>query len=128
MMNSAFAAACLVAGTALADPTLIEAKAGHFSEDVANDIVITQVSGQQNFVLLPQYTSADPDPVCTACTEVFNVGGVWNVANVDLASVTFQCKLAGAVAYNHVYPCTSTVGGNDYGNCPAPSGAIGEVW
>ena len=76
--------------------------------------------------MLPQDTAGVPNPVCTACTEVFNVGGVWNIPNVDLKSVTFQCKLAGAVAYNQVYDCTGA--GNDYGDCPKPTGAIGEEW
>ena len=75
---------------------------------------------------MPQDTAAVPEPVCTACTEMFNIGGIWNIPNVDLKSVTFQCKLAGAVAYNAVYDCTGE--GNDSGACPKPTGAIGEEW
>lgn len=115
-------------------PTLIESKMDHFSasEEEANDkydVVITQISGQQNWIMLPQDTKADSDPVCTACTEKFYVGGIWNIANVDLDHVNFQCKLAGAVAYNADYPCDgSSSESNDYGNCPKPTGAIGEEW
>ena len=127
-MQKFAAAAFATLASAQVAPSLIESKAIHYADyEIENDdkyaVVITQVSGQQNFVLLPQDTSADPAEVCTACTEKFNIGGVWNVANIDLKTVTFQCKLAGAVAYNHVYDCTGA--GNDYGNCPPPSGAIG---
>ena len=77
-------------------------------------------------MLLPQDTAAVPNPICTACTEVFNIGGVWNVADVNLKTVTFQCKLAGVVAYKVDYDCTGA--GNDYGHCLKPNGAIGEEW
>ena len=75
-------AAFATLATAQVGPSMIESKAIHYAEEQENkdyNVVITQVSGQQNFILLPQDTAADPAPVCTACTEKFNIGGIWNI-------------------------------------------------
>ena len=34
----------------------------------------------------------------------------------------------GALVYSTDYPCTGNGDANDYGNCPAPSGEIGQLW
>ena len=129
MQKFACAAFATLASAQYSPPSLIESKAVHYAEEQENkdySVIINQMTGQDKFILLPQDTAAVPNPVCTACTEVFNIGGIWNVASIDLKTVTFQCKLAGAVAYNAVYDCTGA--GNDYGHCPKPNGTIGEEW
>ena len=88
-----------------------------------DNVVITQISGADTWTMLDTDTYASPNPVQTGGTENFIVGGIWNVANVDLAKVSFNCVLGGAPVYNQDYPCS--VGD---ANCPSPSGAIGEEW
>ena len=67
-------------------------------------------------------------------TQQFYVGGVWNIANAPLATVNFQCKLMGAVAYDVTYDCVApsepaqNPGLGDYGNCVKPVGYVGENW
>ena len=118
-----FALASLAAIASANMPHMYEAEATNGS-----DVVISQVSGFENFIMLENDTYADPNPVKTAITEKFNVGGIWNVPNVDLDNVVFECKLAGVVAYHQAYDCTSAGDSNDYGQCPKPSGEIGEEW
>ena len=92
------------------------------------DVVITQVSGQENFVVLDSNTYGSPNPVQKNNTEKFFIGGVWNIDGSVIAKVNFTCKLMGAVAYNSDYACTAPGEGNDYGNCVKPTGTIGEMW
>ena len=89
-------------------------------DNVDYTLNINQVSGQTNFTILPQDTTSSPDDVCSTCMAVFSVGGIWNVANVDLATVNLQCKLHGGIIYNKDYDCNGA--GSDYGNCPVPTG------
>ena len=89
-------------------PTMIESKIHEFMDHENTDynVVITQISGQENFVMLPNDSYADPNPVQTASVEHFNVGGMWNVPNVDLHKVTFTCLLQGVEVYKQEYLCT----------------------
>ena len=64
-------------------PTIIESKMKDLLDDVngcsgSTSVTITQVSGQDKFVLLANDTFADPNPVQTGSVEHFNVGGMWN--------------------------------------------------
>ena len=88
-----------------------------------DNVVISQLSGSDTFLMLDSDTYADPNPVQTGGKEMFNVVGIWNVANADLSVVTFNCILAGAPVFNQDYPCST-----GDANCPLPSGAVGEQW
>lgn len=100
-------------------PTMIESKMKELVDHVPNgctgstSVVISQVSGQDKFVLLANDTFADPNPVATGAVEHFNVGGMWNMPNVDLATVHFECFLQGISAYTQDYTCT-----DGDANCP----------
>lgn len=65
-------------------PTMIESKMKELVDHVPNGcsgsttVTITQVSGQDKFVLLANDTFADPNPVQTGGVEHFNVGGMFN--------------------------------------------------
>ena len=122
-MFKSFAALAFAGLASANEPSLIESKMNHFSEDVPNDkydVVIDQVSGDANWTMISRGTYGDPDPVCKNCTEKFVVYGVWNIDNADLAKVNFTCYLLGAEAYSQDYSCTGE--GNDYGNCPPATG------
>ena len=88
-----------------------------------DNVVITQTSGSDTWTMLDTDTYASPNPVQTGGKENFIVGGIWNVASIDLATVSFDCVLGGAPVYHQDYPCTA-----GDANCPSPSGAIGEEW
>jgi hypothetical protein len=117
--------AMALAAVAAAEPTLIESKMAHFTND-KYAVVITQNSGEDVFTMIERGTYGDPDPVCKNCTEKFNVFGIWNVAMTTLAKVNFTCKLMGVEAYSQDYDCTGAA--NDYGNCPTPAGIANEDW
>ena len=82
-------------------PQFIESKIHDFMvpENTDFNVVITQISGQENFVLTPNDTFADPNPVKTADVEHFNVGGTFIQQGLDLANVEFTCLLQGALVY-----------------------------
>ena len=94
--------------------------------NVDYDVVITQLSGFDNFTMIDRGTYADPNPMVKNNTEKFNVYGVWNVAMTTLAKVNFTCMLMGVEVYSMDYSCTGN--SNDYGNCPPPTGVAGEDW
>ena len=119
-------ATALAAVAAANEPTLIESKMSAFTND-KYDIVITQISGIENWTMIDRGTYGDPNPVCKNCTEKFNVYGIWNVAMTDLKKVNFTCMLMGVEAYSMDYDCTGTTT-NDFGNCPKPAGVAGEEW
>merc|ERR1711971_433368 len=92
--------------------------------DSNGSIAIDQISGQQNWVKLDNGTYADPDPICTNCTQNFAVQGVWNNdSGLTLDHVHFNCLLAGADVFDQDFPCSA---GDAY--CPMPTGAVGEIW
>lgn len=122
-MFKTFAGLALAGAVSANEPSLIESKMEHFSND-KYDIVITQLSGQENFTMIERGTYGDPDPVCKNCTEKFFVDGVWNT-DVAIAKVNFKCILMGAEAYSQDYACPSNEA-NDYGNCPASAGKDSE--
>ena len=122
MQKFAYAAiASLAAAESI--PTMIESKMHEFMDHENTDynVVITQVSGQENFVMLPNDSFADPNPVATASVEHFNVGGMWNIP-VTLAKVDFVCYLQGVKVYEQPYDCTATST-----NCPLAT-APGVEW
>ena len=83
-----FLASALAALAVANEPFVIDA-----AEDVSNAIAVTQISGQQNFVMTSG--RADPDPIKTANTESFYVTGIWNVDGTVMKDVLFTCKMQG---------------------------------
>ena len=102
---------------------LVSANEPHFIESemaVPNDkydVVIDQISGEENFSMISRGTYGDPEPICKNCTQKFNVYGVWNVDNAPLDHVKFVCYLMGAEAYSSTTDCTGD--SNDGGVCPS---------
>ena len=117
MQKFAFATLAAVAASETV-PTMIESKMKDLIEHAngcagSTSVVITQISGQDKFVLLANDTFADPNPVQTGKVEHFNVGGMWNVPSTDLHNVHFECFLQGVSAYAQDYPCS-----DGDANCP----------
>ena len=92
-------------------------------EESNGSIVINQIAGQQNMVLMSTGTYADPDPIQTANTENFYVEGIWNIDGSVMTDVYFYCNLQGVTVFEQTFPCSA-----GDANCPTPTGTIGELW
>ena len=125
-MMQKFALAALASFAAAENiPQLIETKMHEFMDHENQDynVVITQISGTQNFILNASDTFADPNPVQTNNVEHFNVGGVFIQQNPDLSHVEFICYLQGAQVYKQDYKCSA---GDSY--CPTIPSTFGTEW
>ena len=112
-----FKYALLAAAAAANELHLIEAES-----TPSNSITITQLSGQQNFVMTSSY--ADPDPIKTANRQYFYVTGSWTSANgASMDKVQFTCNLQGVQVFKQDFPCST-----GDANCPLPTGTVGETW
>ena len=110
-----FKYALLAAAAAANELHLIEATP-------SNSIAITQLSGQQNWVM--QSGIADPDPIQTNNRQYFNVEGPWtSAAGATMDKVQFTCNLQGVQVFKQDFACSS-----GDANCPLPAGTPGEMW
>ena len=66
MFKTTFVSA-LAAVAVANEPSLIESKMNHFSND-KYDVVITQNSGFDDFTMIERGTYGQPDQVCKNCT------------------------------------------------------------
>ena len=66
------------------------------------DVVITQISGQENFTMLPNGTFAYPNPIQRNEEVYFIIGGFWNVSRdiADIQRVHFKWDKNDGYAYN----------------------------
>ena len=88
----------------------------------SNNVVITQLSGQENWVMSSGI--ADPDPVEKNNTQKFTATGPWtSTAGATMSQVLFTCDLLGVQVFKQSIPCSA--GASD---CPLPSGTPGEMW
>ena len=110
-------------------PGFAKAKFDHFvdvirgEENTDYNVVITQISGQENFILTASDTYADPNPVKTSNVEHFYVGGTWINPSVTLHDVDFTCLLQGVEVYNQDYLCS-----DGDANCPSIPATFGQEW
>merc|ERR1712060_507512 len=118
-MGTAFTAALASFATA-EEPSLIESKLSHYSND---SIEIDQISGEENMTMITRGTYADPDPIQTANTENFYVEGIWSVDGSVMTDVYFYCNLQGVKVFEQTFHCSA-----GDANCPSPTGVLGEDW
>ena len=69
-------------------------------KQVSNDgFVITQVSGQENFVMDADATQGTPFPVTAGVPEKFHIAGLWLVPT-HLYCMEFTCNMFGAKVFD----------------------------
>merc|ERR1712071_659590 len=82
-------------------PTIIEAALAE-SIAVPNSMQFTQTSGFQYFIMDNSQTYGSPDPPQLNNTEMFTLGGIWNMP-VTMSYVEFKCHLFGVLVYDEKF-------------------------